>query len=150
MFRRHCDIGRSATLAVAALVLGVGIASCTEEHSLPSSAGATDAERQVEKAAREMYEAVAKGDYHTAYQFRSQKCKAAISEISYIAAMKNQFDWRGLKDRSPAFSVSVIEVLDDSAQVQVLFNDIPGSFNDPKEPRMWALEAASWRYDNCE
>ncbi|MFD6157205.1 hypothetical protein ACFWF7_05655 [Nocardia sp. NPDC060256] len=120
------------------------VVGAVRENGEETSAVATPAD-QLQQAVVAMYGAIADRDYASAYSYRSDTCKTALTSDAFTAAITEIYTGRNLSAGRPSYSAQLNGA---SAEVVFKYNDID---NDPdaETGRTWTLTSQGWRFDNC-
>ncbi|GAC67558.1 hypothetical protein [Gordonia soli] len=103
-----------------------------------------DEQAQLQARVADMYSAVFHGDYASAYQFRSSKCKDGFPQARYVASMRDLLGDKPYPHAS--VDVTITAQSDSSAQVRVA-QPGPGF---PGGQRTWVQTDGVWYFDNCQ
>lgn len=128
---------RVAPIFLAALVVALG--ACSSGGLLGSP------EKDLERSAVELNDALAAGDAETAWGYYSSRCKQWVgnSLIQYRSLMREAYE-----GRSPDIESVSVSVNGSAGQVITIDND-PAAPPDSMRPKTWSLIDGKWVYDNC-
>lgn len=108
--------------------------------------GQEDARAELQSRVTDMYSAVFRGDYASAYQYRSQACRDDFAQEEYVGSMRDL-----LGDKAfPGSKVHATVQLQSDTTAVVTLTPPPGP-DFPAGSRTWTKASdGKWYFDNCQ
>lgn len=139
--RKTAVIG--GVVALLAIVLGIALIAAVRDDSDP----VVDQDARLGQAVNGMYGDLLRGDTHSAYQYRSERCRRALNEEQYRDAITELF--QGQDTGEGSIESRVTARAPGQATVDITFEGIDVPILEGYS-RLWTLEKGAWRYDSCE